>query len=106
MDTNKELKDILLEIQGQNKDLLNLYSNLVDDFNKQAMKLNHDFYEVYYEIYNKKTKQEALDFLKSKQFIANESNEQIFNMAKEGIMTIEKRFENIDKHLEKIKDSF
>ena len=102
MDT-KELKEILIEFQTQIHDLLQLQFDLNVSFNKQAQKLNNDFYEVYKEIYNSKTIEDVKDFLKNKKQIADELNKNTDDITQNVAKMFDERLDYIHDNLEKIK---
>jgi hypothetical protein len=101
---NKELKEILIEFQTQINDLLQLQLDLNLSFNGQAKQLNDDFCNVYEEIYNAKTLKKAKEFLKSKEFMANELNKITDERTNNVIKMFDERFEDVHKNLEKIKN--
>lgn len=102
MDT-KELKEILIEFQTQIHDLLQLQFDLNVSFNKQAQKLNNDFYDVYEEIYNCKTIDDAKDFLKNKKQIADELNKSTDDITQNVAKMFDERLDDIHNNLDRIK---
>ncbi|MBP7770258.1 MAG: hypothetical protein KA055_03960 [Aliarcobacter sp.] len=102
MDT-KELKEILIEFQTQIHDLLQLQFNLNISFNEQAQKLNNDFYDVYEEIYNCKTIDDAKDFLKNKKLVAEQLNKNTDEITQNVAKMFDERLDDIHNNLERIK---
>ncbi|CAA6817014.1 MAG: Unknown protein [uncultured Sulfurovum sp.] len=88
-----KLRQILFQLQEQNKDLLNMVMHLQVSNNELKEQLNNDFYKVYTEMYNLKAPEEVKDFLESKKFIVGEFNDMT---AKETIKAIEKFNENLE----------
>jgi uncharacterized protein (DUF885 family) len=102
MDT-EELKEILIEFQTQIHDLLQLQFNLNISFNEQAQKLNNDFYDVYEEIYNCKTIDDAKDFLKNKKLVAEQLNKNTDEITQNVAKMFDERLDDIHNNLERIK---
>lgn len=67
MDT--QIKEALVELQEQNGDLLSLLFDLTIEFNILNQKLNTSFYNVYNEIYNAKSLEEAKNSWIPKNFL-------------------------------------
>jgi hypothetical protein len=101
MDEGK-LRQILFELQEQNKELLNMVMNLQVANNQIKQQLNVDFYKVYEELYNKKDISEVKDFLESKKFIVGELNDIADKESNKAIEKFNENFEVMEENLEKI----
>jgi hypothetical protein len=101
MDDGK-LRQILFQLQEQNKDLLNMVMNLQVSNNQLKQQLNVDFYKVYTELYNQKDTAEIKDFLESKQFIVGELNDIADKESNKAIEKFNENFEIMEENLENI----
>ena len=103
---NQDLKEILLELQNQNRDLLALFETLDTSFRNQATNLNIDFFNAYSEIYKAgkyENKKQLLD--KHEQHII-QLQETINKQASDAKKNILERAKLMDKNLGKIKKIF
>ena len=103
MDNN--LKEILIEFQNQINDILKLQFDLNMSFNEQTQKLNSNFYDVYHEIYNCKTIDDATKFLENKKFSVEQLNEQTDKINQNVAKMFDERLDSIHNNLEKIKET-
>ena len=101
MDDGK-LRQILYQLQEQNKDLLNMVMNLQVSNNQLKQQLNVDFYKVYTEVYNQKDTIEVKDFLESKKFIVGELNDIADKESNKAIEKFNENFEIMEENLEQI----
>jgi hypothetical protein len=101
MDDGK-LRQILFQLQEQNKDLLNMVMNLQVSNNQLKQQLNVDFHKVYTEIYNQKETVEVKDFLESKKFIVGELNDIADKESNKAIEKFNENFEIMEENLEQI----
>ena len=101
MDDGK-LRQILYQLQEQNKDLLNMVMNLQVSNNQLKQQLNVDFYKVYKELYNQKDTLEVKDFLESKNFIVAELNDIADKESSKAIEKFNENFEIMEENLENI----
>jgi serine/threonine protein kinase HipA of HipAB toxin-antitoxin module len=101
MDDGK-LRQILFQLQEQNKDLLNMVMNLQVSNNQLKQQVNVDFHKVYEELYNKKDVSEVKDFLESKKFIVGELNDIADKESNKAIEKFNENFETMEENLENI----
>jgi hypothetical protein len=101
MDDGK-LRQILFQLQEQNKDLLTMVMNLQVSNNQLKQKLNIDFQEVYGEIYEPKDIKKIKEYLDSKKFIMEEFNDMTDKESNKTIVKFQEDFECMEENLEKI----
>ena len=101
MDDGK-LRQILYQLQEQNKDLLNMIMNLQVSNNQLKKQLNVDFQKVYTEIYEPKSLDNTGDYLASKEFIVNELNDMTDKETEKTVVKFQQDFECMEENLEKI----
>jgi hypothetical protein len=98
----ESLKEVLIELQKQNKALLYVFDELNNSFSNQAMQLNVDFYNAYSAIYRPKTSEDGtrlLDALEEKTL----KHQDILNQQrKEAKESIEDHMQFMDENLKKI----
>ena len=101
MDDGK-LRQILYQLQEQNKDLLTMLMNLQVSNNQLKQQLNVDFQKVYSEIYESKSIENSKDFLESKQFIVEELNDMTDKETDKTVAKFQEDFECMEENLEMI----
>jgi len=97
-----KLKQILFELQEQNKDLLNMLMMLQVSNNLLKKQLNKDFQNVYTEMYEPKSVDNTKKFLESKQFIVDELNDMTDKETGKIVAKFEEDLECMEENLEKI----
>jgi len=101
MDEGK-LRQILYQLQEQNKELLTMVMNLQVSNNLLKEQLASDFHKVYEEMYNLKDADDIEEFLKSKKFIVGELNDMTEKETQKIIIKFEENFQAMEENLEQI----
>jgi len=101
---NQDLKEILLELQNQNRDLLSLFESLDTSFRNQAANLNIDFFNAYSEIYKAGKYKDRTQLLDKHEQRVLQLQEAINKQASDAKESILERAKLMDKNLKKIKN--
>lgn len=98
----EKLRQILYQLQEQNKDLLTMVMNLQVSNNQLKQQLNVDFQKVYSEIYEPSIIENTKGFLESKQFMLEELNDMTDKESSKTVAKFQEDFECMEENLEMI----
>ena len=96
---NEEMKEVIIELQEQNIDIIKLYEGLSHSIN-EAIAYNHNRHaRLYNEMYNLKNKEDAEIFLESQGHILDSKLEHLDKIQKEAVDSLHKRVKLMEENL-------